>query len=67
METNSLPSIKLNVEGNLDLRDTFGLVLRKLSSLGHVTAEPDISEDQLGLSSAPGSRHAGPAQMSATG
>ena len=24
METNSLPSIKLNVEGNLDLRNTFG-------------------------------------------
>ena len=43
------------------------IVLQKLSWLGHVTAEPDISEDQLGLSSAPGSWHAGPAQMSATG
>ena len=43
------------------------IVLQKLSWIGHVTAEPDISEDQLGLSSAPGSRHAGPAQMSATG
>ena len=43
------------------------LVLQKLSWLGHVTTELDISEDQLGLSSAPGSRHAGPAQMSATG
>ena len=43
------------------------LVLRKLSWLGHVTAELDISEDQLGLSSAPGSRHTGPALMSASG
>ena len=41
-----------------------GLVLRQLSSFGHVTAELDISEDQLGLSSAPGPRYIGPAQLS---
>ena len=43
------------------------LVLRKLSWLSHVTAELDISEDQLGLSLAPGSWHTGSAQMSASG
>ena len=48
-------------------RSQSGIVLQKLSWLGHMTAEPDISEDQLGLSLAPGSRHAGPTQMSAMG
>ena len=43
------------------------LVLRKLSWLGHMTAELEISEDQLGLGSASGSRHIGPAEMPAQG
>jgi hypothetical protein len=37
------------------------LVLRKLSWLSHVPAELEISEDQLGPSSAPSSRHTGSA------
>ena len=43
------------------------LVLRKLSWLSHVTAELDISEDQLGLISAFNSRHTSSAQMPASG
>ena len=43
------------------------VVLRKLSWLGHMTAELEISEDQLGLGSASGSRHIGPAEMPAQG
>jgi hypothetical protein len=38
-----------------------GLVLRKLSWLSHMPAELEISEDQLGPSSAPSSRHTGSA------
>jgi len=41
--------------------------LRKLSWLGHVPAELEIFEDQLGLSSASSFRHAGSTQMSASG
>jgi hypothetical protein len=40
------------------------LVLRKLSWLGHMTAELDISENQFSLSLACGSRHIGSAQLS---
>jgi hypothetical protein len=40
------------------------IVLRKLSWLGHMTAELDISENQFGLSLACGSQHIGLAQLS---
>jgi hypothetical protein len=51
---------RLSINLTKDLSD-YHLVLRKLSWLSHVPAELEISEDQLGPSSAPSSRHTGSA------
>jgi hypothetical protein len=57
----SIPQMRLHL---IDRPSPSYIVLRKLSWLGHMTAELDISENQFSSSLACGSWHIGLAQLS---